>query len=91
MTEIVIQLDHVRKSFGDFVAVEHADFGIRQGEFFAMLGPSGCGKTTTLKMIAGFEQPTSGEVLLDGVDVIGCRRTSATSTRCSSSTRCSRT
>ena len=69
MTETVIQLDHVRKSFGDFVAVEHADFGIRQGEFFAMLGPSGCGKTTTLKMIAGFEQPTSGKVLLNGADV----------------------
>ncbi len=69
MTETVIQLDHVRKSFGDFVAVEHADFGIRQGEFFAMLGPSGCGKTTTLKMIAGFEQPTSGKVLLNGSDV----------------------
>jgi spermidine/putrescine transport system ATP-binding protein len=69
VTEIVIQLDHVRKSFGDFVAVEHADFGIRQGEFFAMLGPSGCGKTTTLKMIAGFEQPTSGKVLLNGADV----------------------
>jgi spermidine/putrescine transport system ATP-binding protein len=69
VTETVIQLDHVRKSFGDFVAVEHADFGIRQGEFFAMLGPSGCGKTTTLKMIAGFEQPTSGKVLLNGADV----------------------
>ena len=69
MSDIVIQLDHVRKSFGDFVAVEHANFGIQQGEFFAMLGPSGCGKTTTLKMIAGFEQPTSGKVLLNGVDV----------------------
>jgi spermidine/putrescine transport system ATP-binding protein len=69
VSETVIQLDHVRKSFGDFVAVEHADFGIEQGEFFAMLGPSGCGKTTTLKMIAGFEQPTSGRVLLNGADV----------------------
>ncbi len=69
MSDVVIQLDHVRKSFGDFVAVEEADFGIQQGEFFAMLGPSGCGKTTTLKMIAGFEQPTSGKVLLNGVDV----------------------
>ena len=65
----VIQLDNVRKVFGDFVAVEQADFTIGQGEFFAMLGPSGCGKTTTLKMIAGFEQPTSGRVLLDGEDV----------------------
>jgi spermidine/putrescine transport system ATP-binding protein len=69
VNDVVIQLDHVRKSFGDFVAVEQADFGIQQGEFFAMLGPSGCGKTTTLKMIAGFEQPTSGKVLLNGVDV----------------------
>jgi spermidine/putrescine transport system ATP-binding protein len=69
VSDVVIKLEHVRKNFGDFVAVEHADFGIEQGEFFAMLGPSGCGKTTTLKMIAGFEQPTSGKVLLNGVDV----------------------
>jgi spermidine/putrescine transport system ATP-binding protein len=65
----VIELRGVRKSFGDFVAVERADFAIREGEFFAMLGPSGCGKTTTLKMIAGFEQPTTGQILLNGEDV----------------------
>jgi len=65
----VIQLEDVTKSFGGFYAVTHAHFGIEQGEFFAMLGPSGCGKTTTLKMIAGFEQPTSGRVLLNGVNV----------------------
>ena len=65
----VIQLDHVRKEFGSFVAVHDADFAIRKGEFFSMLGPSGCGKTTLLKMIAGFEQPTQGRVLLDGHDV----------------------
>jgi len=69
MSNAVIQLDGVRKEFGDFVAVEQANFSIDQGEFFAMLGPSGCGKTTTLKMIAGFEQPTSGRVLLNGEDV----------------------
>ena len=67
--ESVIRLDHVRKEFGTFVAVHDADFAIRKGEFFSMLGPSGCGKTTLLKMIAGFEQPTSGRVLLDGNDV----------------------
>ena len=65
----VITLDKVTKRFGSYVAVEVADFGIPQGEFFSMLGPSGCGKTTTLRLIAGFEQPTSGQILLDGNDV----------------------
>jgi len=61
----------VRKEFGDFVAVEGADLSIRRGEFFSLLGPSGCGKTTILKMIAGFEQPTQGRILLEGTDVAG--------------------
>ena len=65
----VIRLDNVAKRFGDFVAVESAHFDIGEGEFFSMLGPSGCGKTTTLRMIAGFEQPTAGRILLDGEDV----------------------
>lgn len=65
----VIVLDRVRKRFGDFVAVQMADFAIGAGEFFSMLGPSGCGKTTTLRMIAGFESPTEGRILLDGTDV----------------------
>ncbi|MGA0064746.1 MAG: ABC transporter ATP-binding protein [Ilumatobacteraceae bacterium] len=70
MTQVpVIELDHVRKSFGDFVAVDDANFRVAHGEFFSVLGPSGCGKTTILKMIAGFEQPTAGRVLLDGTDV----------------------
>ena len=57
------------KRFDDYVAVQDADFSIGAGEFFSMLGPSGCGKTTTLRMIAGFENPTSGAIRLEGVDV----------------------
>ena len=64
-----VRLERVTKHFGDYIAVEEADFDIGSGEFFSMLGPSGCGKTTTLRMIAGFEQPTSGRVLLGGQDV----------------------
>jgi spermidine/putrescine transport system ATP-binding protein len=67
--EVVISIDHVTKRFGAFVAVDDAHFDIRRGEFFSMLGPSGCGKTTTLRMIAGFEQPTEGRIRLEGVDV----------------------
>jgi spermidine/putrescine transport system ATP-binding protein len=68
-TDDVIQLERVSKRFGQFVAVHEADFGIARGEFFAMLGPSGCGKTTTLRMIAGFEAPSDGEIRLEGKDV----------------------
>jgi len=66
-----VQLEGVTKTFGDFNAVDDIDLSIAEGEFFTMLGPSGCGKTTTLRMIAGFEQPTRGKVLLDGVDLAG--------------------
>ena len=68
-SDSVVRLDKVRKQYGSFVAVHEADFSIGRGEFFAMLGPSGCGKTTTLKMIAGFEEPSSGRILLEGDDV----------------------
>lgn len=67
MAEIRIQ--NLQKYFGDFVAVRNSSFTIRDGEFFVMLGPSGCGKTTTLRMIAGLEMPTNGQILIDGEDV----------------------
>lgn len=61
-----IELRDVVKQFGDVYAVDHVSLRIRDGEFFSMLGPSGCGKTTTLRMIAGFEYPTSGEISIHG-------------------------
>jgi spermidine/putrescine transport system ATP-binding protein len=67
--EPVIALDHVNKRFGEYVALREAHFTIGRGEFFSLLGPSGCGKTTTLRMIAGFEQPTAGRILLEDQDV----------------------
>ena len=66
-----VTLRGVTKRFGDFVAVRSMDLEIPRGEFFTMLGPSGCGKTTTLRMVAGFEEPSEGVVLLDGDDVTG--------------------
>jgi spermidine/putrescine transport system ATP-binding protein len=90
-TAAVIELDHVTKRFGDFVAVDDACFDIAAGEFFSLLGPSGCGKTTTLRMIAGIEETTEGAVLLEGVDVSRTRPTGATSTPSSSTMPCSPT
>jgi spermidine/putrescine transport system ATP-binding protein len=66
-----VRLDRVSKRFGDLVAVRDLDLEIGRGEFFTLLGPSGCGKTTTLRIIAGFEDPTAGRVLIDGQDVAG--------------------
>jgi multiple sugar transport system ATP-binding protein len=67
LAEIVIR--NLRKEFGAFTAVQGSSFTIADGEFFMLLGPSGCGKTTTLRMIAGLELPTSGQILIDGEDV----------------------
>jgi spermidine/putrescine transport system ATP-binding protein len=77
MTSIAVELRAVSKSFGagkssaGVNAVEDVDLAIGNGEFFTLLGPSGCGKTTTLRMIAGFEQPTSGELLVGGHSMVG--------------------
>jgi putative spermidine/putrescine transport system ATP-binding protein len=66
---VAVRLEHVHKRFGDVAAVNGVTLDVRQGEFFSMLGPSGSGKTTCLRMIAGFEMPTDGRVLLLGRDV----------------------
>ncbi|MFI5227103.1 MAG: ABC transporter ATP-binding protein [Candidatus Limnocylindrales bacterium] len=66
---VAVSLQGVEKRFGDVVAVAGIDLDVRDGEFFSMLGPSGSGKTTTLRMIAGFELPTAGRILLHGLDV----------------------
>jgi phosphate transport system ATP-binding protein len=66
---VAIALSGVSKSFGGVAAVDDVTLEIGEGEFFSLLGPSGCGKTTTLRMIAGFEQPDTGKVVLQGADV----------------------
>jgi spermidine/putrescine transport system ATP-binding protein len=66
-----LELWGVRKEFGAFTAVESLDLTVPEGSFFALLGPSGCGKTTTLRMVAGLEQPTSGTISIGGRDVTG--------------------
>ena len=65
----LLRIDGVVKRFGGFTAVDNLSLDIRAGEFFALLGPSGCGKTTLLRMLAGFETPDAGKILLDGKDI----------------------
>jgi spermidine/putrescine transport system ATP-binding protein len=66
-----VEFRSVTKRFGDLTAVDAVSFQVRTGEFLSLLGPSGCGKTTSLRMIAGFEQPDEGEILIGGVDAVG--------------------
>lgn len=66
-----LALNNIRKEFGSFVAVDNVDLNVPQGSFVCLLGPSGCGKTTLLRMIAGLETQTSGEILIDGQDITG--------------------
>lgn len=68
-TENIVTISHVSKTFGENQVVRDLNLEIKEGEFLTLLGPSGCGKTTTLRMIAGFETPTSGQIFLEGRDV----------------------
>ena len=65
----LISFRNVTKKFGDFTAIDNLTLDIYAREFFALLGPSGCGKTTLMRMLAGFEKPTSGSIELDGKDI----------------------
>ena len=67
----IIELRDVRKSFGSFEALKGINATIHEGEFFSLLGPSGCGKTTLLRMIAGFEPPSAGDIAIDGKSMDG--------------------
>lgn len=66
----LLEIRNVTRRFGDFIAVDNVSISIEAGEFFTLLGPSGCGKTTLLRMIAGFDLPDSGQILLDGKDMV---------------------
>ncbi|HQN28200.1 MAG TPA: ATP-binding cassette domain-containing protein, partial [Mesotoga sp.] len=71
MKDYSVVLTNVTKIFdNEFTAVDNVSLKIEQGEFFSLLGPSGCGKTTILRMIAGFEDPTSGTIMLNGKNII---------------------
>ena len=67
--EKIIEIVNVSKVFSETVAVDNVSLYVRKGEFITFLGPSGCGKTTTLRMIAGFDLPSSGKILLNGKDI----------------------
>ena len=66
-----VEFRAVTKRFGSLTAVNAVNLRVRKGEFLSLLGPSGCGKTTSLRMIAGFEQPDEGEILIGGRDAVG--------------------
>jgi spermidine/putrescine transport system ATP-binding protein len=71
MTETDIEFRGVSKTYGEVLAVDRVDLAIPKGAFVSLLGPSGCGKTTSLRIMAGFEQPSAGEVEISGLSVVG--------------------
>ncbi len=86
-----LALDKLTKRFGDQVAVDGLSLSVAQGEFISLLGPSGCGKTTTLQMIAGFVEASSGAVVLEGRDLLAIRPSERGSASSSRATPCFRT
>jgi len=86
-----LEIRNVTRRFGDFIAMDDVSLNIEAGEFFTLPGPSGCGKTTLLRMIAGFDLPDAGQILLDGKDLADTPLKSARYIPCSRAMRCSRT
>jgi ABC-type spermidine/putrescine transport systems, ATPase components len=82
----MVEVRDVSKRFDDFIALDRVSLEIAEGEFMTFLGPSGCGKTTCLRLISGFEQPTSGQILIAGQTFPRTRLTSGTSIRSSKAT-----
>lgn len=85
-----LKIRNVTRRFDDFIAMDDVSLNIEAGEFFTLPGPSGCGKTTLLRMIAGFDLPDAGQILLDGKDLADTPRKSARYIPCSRAMRCSR-
>src|SRR5512143_3407239 len=69
MRQVQVRVENVTKKFGEVTAVDALTLNVEQGEFLTLLGPSGCGKTTLLRMIAGFEEPSSGRIFIGNQDV----------------------
>ena len=87
----LLEIRNVTRRFGDFTAVDRVSLSIEAGEFFTLLGPSGCGKTTLLRMVAGFDLPDEGSILLNGTDLADKPPEDGRCAPCSRATRCSRT
>ena len=86
-----LQLQNLHRDFGTVKALNGIDISLGEGEFLSLLGPSGCGKTTALRLVAGFDRPDEGRIVVDGKDITGCPPTSGTWGWSSRRTRCSRT
>jgi ABC-type Fe3+/spermidine/putrescine transport system ATPase subunit len=77
--QLDLELRGIRKRYGDFTAVDGVSLKVAKGQFVCLLGPSGCGKTTTLRCVAGLEEPDDGDILIGGKEATRIRRGSATS------------